>query len=100
MKDLKENENIACTHIDKTEKIVVLDKKDNNNNNNKWKKCLLKWNLKLRRSINKILQDKVENIMKEGKWPENKILVNRNHAPYAPRAFLQVQRFTMYANNS
>ena len=36
---------------------------------------------------NKKIQNKISNLMEEGKWPDNITLINHNYAPNTPRAF-------------
>ena len=84
-KILKKNENIASIHTDKTGKIVILDK---NKYINVVEEMFCKMKLEImNKDPNNILQDKVVNIINEGKWPDNKIPVILYHAPNTTRAF-------------
>ena len=84
LKKLKNNKDIACIHIDKTDKMVILNKQD----------CIemmentfKKMQIEIKNKDPKMkIQNKTVNLMKEGKWPENIIPVNHNRPPNIPRA--------------
>ena len=41
----------------------------------------------MNKDLNKKIHNKISNLMKEGKWPDNITPINQNHAPNTLKAF-------------